>query len=263
MFNITVFSKNRPAQLDLFLESMQSSWNHQNIVNVIYKSTTPKFEQGYELVKCYHPSINFIPEVNFKDDVLSTILIDNEYSVFFVDDDVWINDFELDSRFNTFTQNTDILCLSLRLCPRLTNCYPVGNLKQLLPPINITKDELITWGWKNTSFDWGYPMSLDGHIFRTKQILPLLKHLHYNNPNSLESNLAGYPINKPLMACYRESAIFNNPCNKVQTWNNNLSGSVNIEEINELFLSGKRLDKNAYFKFKNNGCHQEVELKFV
>ena len=61
----------------------------------------------------------------------------------------------------------------------------------------MTPPPATTWHWMGMEGDWGYPMSLDGHIFRTAEIAPLLEHLDYRNPNVLEAALARRPLTLP------------------------------------------------------------------
>ncbi len=48
----------------------------------------------------------------------------------------------------------------------------------------------MTWRWREAGGDWGYPMSLDAHIFRTGHLSRFIMELKYHNPNTLEGSLA-------------------------------------------------------------------------
>jgi hypothetical protein len=184
---------------------------------------------------------------------------DNLYSVFFVDDIIFKNPFSLSSKqFKLFTMNDDIIALSLRLHPHLDYCY---SARIRMSPPNF--DSNLLFKWIGLPGDYGYPMSLDGHFFRTKEISALTKVLNFNNPNSYESILAGYPLNRLKMICFEQSIILNNPINKVQNYNNNIHGNISAEYLNDNFLAGNIIDLEVFKGFENISCHQEVEISFI
>lgn len=254
MINIIGFSKNRAAQLDLFIRSFEHYSKEKYDIKIIYTYSNDEFKKGYDRLINYYVDIDFIKEQDFKNDVLKNIDLNKKYTSFFVDDIIFKNDFSInDNEFKMFENDKSILCLSLRLHPRLTYCY-AANVPMI--PINNTVFE-----WRNKTGDFNYPMSIDMNIYRTDDILPLLKLLNYTNPNSLEMYLSMNPINKPKMICYDNSIIINNPCNKVQTNNPNKHGNIDAEFLNEKFLNGERI-VNTFKGLENISCHQEMEIKF-
>lgn len=256
--NIIVFSKDRACQLHLFLTSMKymfKEYKHCEIY-VLYTATSPEFTKAYDTLKKSFREINFIFERDFKKDTVSLIDENKAYTVFFVDDIIWKEPFSLNcNEFLRFTEEPDILCLSLRLDPKLTYCYAYDS--QMTPP---DFDDNRTWGWKGMDGDFGYPMSLDGHIFKTSDIKGELTELKYHNPNSLEGHLSQNPIDKEKMICLEKAPIFNIPANKVQTYNNNRHGDTSAEHLNEMFLSGYKISYEPLIGFNNISCHQETKL---
>lgn len=268
MINIVVFSRDRACQLDLFIRSAKHHFEEYPDLkwNILYTYSNDEYKLGYERLISHlgfasdfkNDNLNFVKETNFKKDLLSLIDDKNDFTVFFVDDIVWKNSFSIeDDKFKIFKQNNLVLCLSLRLHKNLTYCYPA---KINMTPPKFDSDN--TFRWRGQSGDYGYPMSLDGHFFRTGDILPLLKTLNYNNPNSLESYLAAYPINKPLMMCFENSAVMSIPVNKVQTFNQNLHGNIPANFLNFKFLEGYIIKSEPFDRFKNISCHQEMTYEF-
>lgn len=262
--NIIIFSKDRSCQLDLFLRSMKfyfDEWyNHK--INIIYTYSNKEYSKGYDIIQKEHYDINFIKEKNFKKDLLTLINKDEEHTVFFVDDNIFKESFSIyDEQFKILKNNKKILCLSLRLHPNLNYCYP-ARFKMNKP--TLLTDNIFNWNILkiNEYGDYSYPMSLDGHIFKTTDILPLLIRLNYNNPNSLESILSMNPIKKPYMFMYDKSIIMNNPINKVQNWNNNIHGNISSKELNDSYLKGKRISLETFKGFENTSCHQEIDIIF-
>jgi hypothetical protein len=234
----------------------------ETTINVLYTYSDDNFKSGYDKLFTIHndSNINYIKENDtFKKHVLLLMNPDNAYTIFFVDDNVFKNPFSLDSKqFRLFTLNYDILTLSLRLHPNLTYCYP-ARVRMSMPDF----DSNLLFKWNGMQGDYGYPMSLDGHFFRTNDILPIIKVLSFTNPNSFEYMLSCYPLNRPKMICFEESVIVNNPINKVQNWNNNVHGNVPSEFLNDKFLEGYIIDLYDFKGFKNYSCHQEIEIKFI
>ena len=262
--NIIIFSKDRPCQLELFLRSLKKYFKEFEELNfnILYTYSNDKFKQGYDKLFTIHTDSNliYIKETKrFKEHVLELIDDTELHTVFFVDDMIFKNTFTLKSKqYQLFTLNDDILTLSLRLHKNLSYCYPARI--HMKPPIF---DSNMTFRWRGQSGDYGYPMSLDGNFFRTRDILPFFKGLQYNNPNSLESVIAAYPLNRSLMICFEESKVLTIPVNKVQNFNQNVYGNISAEFLNEKFLSDYIIDLEPFDGFKNISCHQEMEMNYI
>jgi hypothetical protein len=261
--NFIIFSKDRACQLELFIRSMKEYFKEFNEcdIRVLYTFSTPEFEQGYEKLKLIHTDPNLIyfnEDYKFQTSLLSQFNQMKKLSVFFVDDNVFKEPFSLeDEKFKIFLSKPEILTLSLRLHPRLDYCYP-ANLKQSIP----STDKFGAFNWYQGIGDFGYPMSLDGHFFRTEHIIYYLYNLRYNGPNDLESQMAMRPVPIPYMICYDKSRIINLPLNKVQNFNNNIHGHVDAKFLNDNFLNGKIISLNNIRGFENHSCHQEIEVDF-
>jgi len=264
MINIIVFSRDRACQLELFLRSMKTYFKefYEYKINVLYTHSNDKFKEGYEKLFKIHNDKNIIyikESQSFKNHVLLLLDKDNPYTIFFVDDVVFKNPFTLNCKqFKLFTMNDDILTLSLRLHPYLTYCYP-ARVNMISPNF----ESNLVFKWRGMTGDYGYPMSLDGHFFRTNEISALTRSLTFNNPNSYESIISGYPVNRLKMICFEESVIVNNPINKVQIFNNNIHGNIDASYLNEQFLDGNIIDLEDFKGIKNISCHQEIEIKLI
>jgi len=226
-------------------------------ITILYTSSNEYFEKGYHRLKKEHAgNINFINEKNFKEDMLVAINASHDYTIFFVDDIVWKEPFSINcNEMIMLKQDSTISCLSLRLDPGLNYCYALDI--EMKPP---EFDDENCWQWKGEDGDFGYPMSVDGHIFRTADIYPLLCELSYQNPNSLEGTLANHPVDRKKMICLERAPIFNLPINKVQKCYKNRHGSISADSLNKLFLSKQRISMENLIGFNNNACHQEVDV---
>lgn len=273
MVNIVIFSKNRACQLELLLRSIKEKfvkWNESKI-SILYKATTEEYESGYQLVIKLHPEFKFVKESNFKDDLIRLTDTFSKFTMFFVDDNVFIRPFSLsETPVSTFMNSEDILTLSLRMAPYITKCY-TQKRDVKVPILNN-----FIWNWieaaNNDLFhgypsDWGYPMSVDGHLFRTKDIILSIINLPYKAPNTFEAYLSTRPITvRKNMICFETAKILNIPANKVQEENGNHAGvtcSLTADEINSKFLKGSIIDTNGIYDLVTPSPHFEMNFSFI
>jgi len=226
-----IFSKNRAAQLELLLRSL-------NIPVVVIYTFDPEFEKGYEKLKKLYPDTLFILQKNFRDQILSNL---GKYTMFLVDDDVMIGAFDENCpEFTWFKKNPKIICLSLRMSP---------HLERGRPPISDDN----TWVWRGQPHSWGYPMSVSAHIFRLEDIEPAIASHDMTLPHHLEHVLRANPPDRPLMLCFDQPKIVNNQANLVQSeyWSKNLG--IDPHDLEKRFLNGERLSLE-YIKEKSKGA---------
>jgi hypothetical protein len=265
-----VFSKDRPMQLDAFLRSqrkMASMEMTPGIVEqvIVYCSSHEAYQKGYDIVREQHQNNIWYPETEIKRDLLEIFSRFQEMKtvVFFCDDNIWINKWQwsLMVRECVF-ENPKILCYSLRMHPEIRRCYPMGNI--VTPPphfvhINETMNWYV-WSWQGLRGDWGYPMSIDGHIFRMSDIFPYIMGMPYTNVNEIEMYMSQKPIDRPWMFCAGKSSILNVPLNRVQTTNPNIHMGVDPWQMNQYFLEGKRIIVEVLEGFENVSPHQEADV---
>jgi len=261
-------------QLDLLLETMISRFDIENYkVNILYKSSNDFFQKGYDLVINKYPQFNFKKEENFKKDLIS-LFDDSEYTMFFVDDIIFYNDLKLtrDELFNIF-ELTKCICFSLRLGLNTNICYTQQKLNKLnkynshsfIHDINLI-ESIISWKVGDGTNDYGYPMSTDAHIFKTKEIKNLCELIEYTNPNTFEALLSNFSNPEMIIASYENSKIVNSPINKVQDVFNNLAGikyGYSAEDLNEMLLDGIGFNLSKMNFNDINGCHQEIQPFFI
>jgi hypothetical protein len=259
--NIVVFSKDRAMQLELFIRSFNKYVKNSSeyLIKILYTCSNNEFKNGYEkLIAESEENVLWKKEENFKVDLINLMNKYDAYTVFFVDDIVFKNPIDFnDNQQKVFEHDTDILCRSLRLQPNFK--YSYASKDAMTNPDYLEHN---VYFWKGKSGDYGYPMSVDGHIYRTNQIYPYVLNLPYTNPNSFEGNMAIRPLNLPKMVCYDKSIIVNNPCNKVQTNNPNFHGKIDAKFLNNKYLDGYIISLENFDGIENSACHQEIDLIF-
>lgn len=263
-----VFSFDRPCQLEAFLRSMKKMWAESTHVkiSILYKYSTEDFKKGYDIVKNRHPEFEYYNEINFANDLKNLFLQNRnkKYAVFFCDDDLWKEQFTLDSEdMNVFENDPLISCFSIRMHPGINKCYTEGNV-DTPPPIFVEGHYIWYWTDPKLKGEWKYVSSVDGHIFRMDLAYYYVMYLPYTNVTLLEGYMAGQmPKHLPKMICLEKSPLLNIPLNKVSHSSNNINMNVSKEYLNEKFLNREIIDTDFYMGFNNVSPHQEVELKWT
>ena len=250
-----IFSKNRACQLELLLRSLRFTVE-PNHLRVIY-TYDPQYQAAYDQVVKLYPNVEFTLEADFRSQVINSIT--NDYVLFLVDDDVMIDSFSLDCpEFIKFQANEAILCLNLRMA----RSYDYDFLKDKQVPIPKFDDGM--WEWKNYRHDWGYPMSITSHIFRKKDILPILKTIEFSHPSMLERNMRGR-LDKPLMIGFDKAKFVNILVNRVAS-NLQRSGKfIPALYLNDKFMPGFAIDLPPIIEAakKTRSCFMSVDFKWI
>lgn len=227
-----IFSKNRGCQLELLLRSLRFKLKHNNL-SVIY-TYDPEYKAAYDKVMKLYPDIKFILEKDFRRQVIDNIT--DKYLLFLTDDEVMIDTFSEDCpEFVKFSENEDIVCLNLRMGQN----YDYDFLKDKKVPIPEFDQGM--WKWQDYRHDWGYPWSVGSHIFRKKDILPILETIEFTGPHMLERNMRG-KFHKPLMIGFKKAKTVHIPVNRVA---NNIQRSgkyISASILNDKFMAGLFID---------------------
>lgn len=271
MIQIIVFSFNRALQLDALLASVQQHWSKTaHRLAILYNTSNDEYQAGYEILEKKYPQYQFIKEINGKSrysckDYLSffnlkklvrykhcrwqksnfrellTNIINKtscEQIMFLTDDSLFIRDVEIGHEIEDWIeQDPEQNSFSLRLG------LGINNPQKLLPN---SINGIITWKYSDyTKYkNWGYPFSVDGHIYSKKLIKPLLDKVIFNNPSTLEAHLYDYSMKKHLLEngkTYTSTCLLSYPLNMVQTVAENESLGISTKELNDYFLTGYSL----------------------
>ena len=290
-----IFSKNRPLQLDLLLNTFYLNCLQPYLTDIyIVYTYDDQYENSYnqliqEQKEKERNNIQFINEsrfISFKSSFVYETK-NYEYIMFLVDDNIFTNKFDLSQIKSLLEHNLDAVGFSLRLGKNTKNCYPLKK-EQEIPKavghnyiINFSSicdlmdkgffpesDFLVfAFNWTKSQLDFSYPLEVSSSIYRIKDIRHLLENSRYKNPNELESQLYANLwqfYNKPKLLSYYRSVAFCAPMNKVQNVAlNNRSNNMNMfsqESMLTMYENGFRIDPVRFEGFVSNGCHQEVAL---
>tara|TARA_R100000008_G_scaffold83901_2_gene70018 strand:- start:2306 stop:3181 length:876 start_codon:yes stop_codon:yes gene_type:complete len=288
MIKTLVFSKDRACQLDLLLRSLSKHAEGKMQINVLYDYSSEDFGRGYEKIKEMFPEVLFHKETSFKSNVLDIISDAEKYICFFTDDGVMFSDLtvttnDLDSLFSDINP----MSLSLRLGQNTVVQDPYENIVSKMPVrFNLVHDKFLAWDIRSVgnfemeeidgtfykryyACNFTMPISLDGHIYRKKYLLPVLTNIVYHCPNTMEVSMGKAPSNmypNSMLSCLPESIVVSSPNNKVQDKFGTMAGQLfplSTERLNTSFLAGKRLDMGRVYRSEIKGCHQELNMEVV
>jgi len=254
-----VFSRNRAFQLDCFLRSARENAKIElSDVSILYKYD-PEFFESLEILKLEYPKCRFIDEINFREQTIEWVEKATDTLSFATDDALFTREVNTTFASDILLQNPRILTFSLRLGLNLDWCYPMNRL-QIIPNGQLISQTFV-WDSRSADGDWGYPLSVDGHVYRKQEILEIFKRTFFTNPNTLEANIQSLkPHLHSAACCFLRSSYFNSPLNVVQSVYTNRAGQVTVNELDKAYRSGKRFDTNLVKNFHNLSAHQEVDL---
>jgi hypothetical protein len=253
------FSKDRAMQLDACLRSIERLAPYSGPIVVVYKATMTEFDDAYRLLDL-NDRFRLVPQsADFRRDVIDAVDPASEYTVFHTDDDVFFR-----KPAATPMVPDEFAAFSLRLGKNTTYCYPLGRTQPV--PSTAESGPIIAWDWTRAKDDFSYPMSLDGHVFRTRRLLQILARTQFANPNELEEELhyRRYLV-PPNMLAFRESCLVSIPLNVVSSTHRNRAGEDPERSpwaLNRRFLSGERIDFEAMDFSHVRGAHQEIPIVF-
>jgi len=253
-----VFSRDRAMQLDAFLHSVELHVPDLfGELVVLYRATDEAFASGYERLRAERPSVTWVAESSFRDDLLA-LRGDERFLVFHTDDDLYFRS------VGAFELRDDEVCFTLRLGLNTTYCYPLDIDEQLRDAES--NDDRVSWDWgAQDPGAYSYPLALNAHVFRAAEAHDWLGRVEYANPNELEAALQALaPEIRPRMASFAHSSVVSIPANLVnETYANRNGGLHGVKELNERFLAGQRIDVVGIDFAGVNACHAELSYLFL
>lgn len=271
-----VFSMDRALQLHALLGSYRDNVTNGPKLSVIYRVTNRAHDKSYADVFAEFSDIILLAikqetRESFRGLVVDTLARVHTKNVFFlVDDNLFIEPVDL----GELAAHATTFCVpTLRLGENLGRSYTVQK-PQSRPQfveyrtqmeILTSPSEMLSWCWGGGELDWGYPLSVDGHIFQRHEVLAMSESIEFDSPNTFEGNLQRF--NRAYQwrdgICFRKSRLINIPYNRVQTDFKNIHGEVHQDEMLQLWNDGFRIDRASYYGVVNESAHQEMPLKVV
>lgn len=246
---MVVWSKDRPAQLDLLLRSSAKFFRSLGHTFVLYKATSEAFFAGYQKCIARHASdtVRFErEESSFLRPILRDVQHASKYILGNSDDNVFVEEVRGE---DLAPLGDDEVALSLRLNPRVNYCQP-AKLAIDHPDFAPSIGPGHRWRW--TAADpagcWGYPHPCDSNVYRSDYLFMLLLTAsgayRITNPTSMEvgmelSRELAYPY--PYMRCLGRSKLVSIANNTTSTTSPCPSAGESLAEMNERWMGGEEL----------------------
>lgn len=276
MITSIVFSKDRPLQLDLCLRSIEKNFPVSN--TVVLHNYSYEYADSLSTLASEHPGVSFFAQTEsiYQDILDITHQSENKFVCFLTDDDIVYKRVPInpESYKNIFAA-PEVVCFSLRLGHNINTRYHFGvKYKDICERFHTIENLIFiprtTYGYGSY---WSYSHSVDGHIFRKKDIVKMFSEIEYLNrlfnyrqtPNEVESQMQKFWTQSgEFMVCLPHSVVVNSPNNRVSdTHTENFSGEhfkYDPELLLGKYMSGKRVDLDI-LDFSGIVCpHQEVDI---
>jgi hypothetical protein len=267
MIAAVVFSRDRAMQLDLLLSSLAKHARKVfDPLHVFWRATDSEFRAAYELCAARHRSAWFVPDYDLAAQMRYLVPSLSPFT-FLTDDSVLFRPLVGASPLQILEDHEDVVCFSFRLGRNTTYCYSMRH-DQAVPEHEEVFGDVMLWNWAAADGDFGYPGSLDGHVFRGRTLRELLDDAAFTSPNELEDILVSRMAlpGAPRMAAYAESRLVGIPANIVNTTHPNRHGEqypYDIAELNRRYLAGERIALDELDFSDVRGAHQEIEFRFA
>ena len=281
MITSIIFSKNRPLQLDLCLNSIKENFS-QSTENIVIHHNDEPFDDAQKTIESEHRDVCFRAQTDslFHDVYKIVKESKNQYICFFTDDDIFYAPFACEDY--DFLEDTNISCLSLRMGVNIVERSHGGETgPDTCKKGWQTDNGMILWPKTFHGYGsyWSYDLSVDGHIFKKSDMKKMTSELWElsrfrswkQTPNEFETAIQRFWATGPnLIMAPHHSVVVNSPNNRVQeTHNENRSGDVFDYDQNTLlskYESGARINfKTIYallrLPFNEIKCpHTEIDI---
>jgi len=265
-----IFSKDRALQLHALLSSYFEKVISTAPVHILYQATNRAHHKAYEkLAEIFSDrTVFFIKQKNdnsFQADLNELLsAIQSEKLFFLVDDIVFTEDVDLKD-FVAFS--ADRFVPTLRMGLNLARCFTIQREQPLPECVSgiIEDNDKFCWEWKSGVYDWGYPLSVDGHLFSAQEIKTISELISFNAPNTFEDGLQKFSrLFLPRFGvCYKKSKVINIPCNKVQLEHDNIHGNIDQDFLLEQWQKGFQMNYKKLYGFVNESAHQEIVFELI
>ena len=252
MLSVICFSKDRPLQLQAYLQSLLYYSSLPSVsITVLYVDS---LAIPYDSLIARFPAIIWRREINFLEDLREIVATSATYILFGCDDVFFTDHFDVNVAIEQLAKYDDLYGFSLRLG---LNLHSLPDLR--------SEGEILTWDWTAAaSGHWSYPWDVSASIYRRAQVSDyLMSTPEVTNPNRFESicasKLDAYRVSSQRrMGCMATSKCLTLTINRVQDeFPNDFDNSAPTElhTLFDAFLSGRELDWPNYAGVANRSIH--------
>jgi hypothetical protein len=257
MLSIICFSKDRPLQLEGYIQSVLFySGLTPGALSILYADSPAT---SYNALVQKYPLVNWVRETKFHADLTRLVEAAHDHILLGCDDVFFTNHFDAKIPITCLAKDPDLFGFSLRL----------GLNLHWLPELRVD-GEVAQWEWGSApEGHWSYPWDVSASIYRQDFVSAYLKATpDATNPNRLESFLANSCRETSRnvatkLACFKRSKCLTLTVNRVQDeFPNEFDDSTetDIAELYRAHTAGLQLDWPSFHQVKNRVIH--VDSKY-
>lgn len=272
MISLIIISKDRAMQLDLLLRSADKFCGDLFTETiVVYNTSTPKFQEGYDKIQRLWPSVKLIQESNFEPAYRNAVEESLHPILCILCDDClfYRKVSDHNDEIRRIIARDDVFSFILGIGGDSRYSGTTGKWYKM--PEFQQDGNILTWEWKTADRgEFQCPFMFAANFYKKENYVPCLE-VQFASPSSLESSLQHtwqkLKKNKitDLCACLPYQALVHSLNNRVQDEFKNPAGNkfpFTSEELNSAYLSGKIVDLDALDFSEINGLHTEIDLIF-
>ena len=146
-------------------------------VCVLYTTTSERHREAYAMLAEMYRTVEWVDESSFRADLIRIVGTEplEHLTVFHTDDDVFFR------AFSPPVLRDDEVCFSLRLGVNIVYCYPL-DIPERAKGASLDGSRL-RWSWRGQGpGSFAYPLSLNGHVFRTTDVAAMARRGHVRKP---------------------------------------------------------------------------------
>lgn len=241
--NGVIHSKDNAYRLKMFLESHKNFAKNAFNLTVFYEYSDDEFKNGYEKVMNEFKDHSYIEVSSLKKDLIEEMEnSDSDYYCIFTDEDMFyrkVNEGGVEIIDSVFKANQDMLAFSLRLG------YNIKENKRfqspnIIIPLNEKSENHLLVDWSKHYLDFGFPLSVHGHIFRRKEIKKLSNKVRFENFDELQENLQIFDnFPKKKLGSFKNSVLITDTPAPSQTADILIKKILNLRLLNDKYMKVK------------------------
>lgn len=252
MLSVICFSKDRPMQVDAYIQSLMfCSGLAPEHISILYAQSEGI---SYDRAISRHPGVNWVREVDFKADLAALVATTERYILFGCDDVIFHGAFDPSVGIAALERDPELFGFSLRLG---LNLHSLPDLRE--------QNGVLGWSWRAApQGHWSYPWDVSASIYRREFVAALLDRFEgMTNPNRLESYYAealaaGTSDGPPRLAAFASSKSVTLTINRVQDeYPNAFDGTdeTSPEYLYQAYAAGREIDWPALYGRKFRRIH--------
>jgi hypothetical protein len=270
---VICFSKDRPFQLKEYLRSLLSMSIDPVDVSILYKNSD-RYAHSYQCVKSMFPTVHFVHQSSFFDQVLELVSGEYEYIQFDVDDSIYYREFRMQDAFDALA-DPEVLNFQWGMHPGCNLQQTSGWTPMRVPQLKDVGN-CVCWSRTPGTDSWNWPFKLTASVYRKEVCVEIVRSLGrtvITTPNTFEMGAVRFSRKgwlfstrgsrmfaaRPLSACPKRPVSSCIAINVVQNnWPSRTEGNGSTtgpEQLDALLADGRELDLDYYRKQVFNSSH--------